>query len=175
MDIEKKNIEKDMKTKSINFWKYIILVISLIAIQAVISTIFFNQTYFNTVTIIIIVTSIVLIPPLILFTLSPAKISKKGDYTFIISTSIIIFVGIVSLILDLLYFSESDWEGAISYLAFIFVLSPICILVFIPWIIWFVYQYLRNRNQTLNSYKIPLWSISLLSTYLIIHYFVIFS
>lgn len=169
-----KNIKNNVNTKALNFRRYIILVISLIAIQIVVSTIFFDQKYFNTVTIIVIVASIVLIPPLILFTLSPAKSSRKSDYFFIVSTSIIIFVGIVSLILDLLYFSESDWEGAISFLAFIFVLSPVCLLVFIPWIIWFVNQYLNNRNQALNNNKIPLWSISLLLAYLIIHYFVIF-
>ena len=163
---------KDNKLTKIGY--YLLLVIAIIAITAGYLTSVLDQKYFNRGIIISIIVFIIVIPLLLLLAFNPIRFKNKKDYIFVIATSVIMIVEIVALILEKIFFFKGDWKGLLSFLALLYIVSPILLLIFIPWIIWFIFQYIKYHNKAITNNAIPLWSILFLLIYFIVHYSIVF-
>ena len=95
------------------------------------------------------------------------------DFIFIGATSIILSWGI-SILMEELNLPGGDWRGLATIWLLVVVILPISILVFIPWNIWFLIQYIKYRNKAFENNIKPFWMTVLVFTYMIIHYVIVF-
>lgn len=81
---------------------------------------------------------------------------------------IIMMIGLPALIYDLNY--EGDWAGLPSFFLLILLIIPILLFIYIPWIIWFVIQYIKYPDKAFVNNKRGLGITIIVFIYIISHY-----
>lgn len=89
------------------------------------------------------------------------------DIIFISATTIILLCGTSTLIQELNF--GGDLRGLSTIWLLVVVVLPITLLIYIPWNIWFLIQFIKYRNNAYKNNIIPLTMIGLVFIYLSIH------
>ncbi|MDA3838301.1 MAG: hypothetical protein PF574_04900 [Candidatus Delongbacteria bacterium] len=133
----------------------------------------FVDSHFNDWDVIALVIVFVLVIQKLLLTslFIPTKFKKRRDNIFLALSSFIYIVAIPILVQEA-KIPGGDMRGLATFLISFLLIFPIILIVFIPWLFWFIIQCFKFRKKAyIDNFK-SFWITITLFVYVIIHWII---